>query len=81
MKIKLNAAARLLAEEQKNLQEEALKRRLDIQKEKEEPNFSDKKAMLDTQEQLERTKEQDKRTKEMNKPAGERNKPKPAGGE
>ena len=75
MKIKLNAASRLLAEEKKNPQEEALKRRLDIQKEKEEPSFSDKKAVLDTQEQLERTKEQDKRTKEMNKPAGERNKP------
>jgi len=72
MKIRLNAAARLLAEETKDPAEESLKRRLDIQKEKEDPSFGDKKAILDTQEQLERTKEQVKRKKEGEKPASER---------
>jgi hypothetical protein len=72
MKIKLNAAARLLAAEgeatKKDPAEESMKRRLEIQKEKptEEQSFGDKKAILDTQEQLERTKKQ----KEGAKPAG-----------
>lgn len=71
MKIELNAASRLLAEEKKkNPQEEALKRRLDIQKGKEDQSFGEKKAILDTQEHLERTKERSKKTKELNKPAG-----------
>jgi hypothetical protein len=72
MKIKLNAAARLLAAEgeatKKDPAEESMKRRLEIQKEKptEDQSFGDKKAILDTQEQLERTKKQ----KEGAKPAG-----------
>jgi hypothetical protein len=72
MKIKLNAAARLLAAEgeatKKDPAEESMKRRLEIQKEKptEDQSFGDKKAILDTQEQLERTKKQ----KEGTKPAG-----------
>jgi hypothetical protein len=75
MKIKLNAAARLLAAEgeaQKDPAEESLKRRLEIQKEKptEDQSFGDKKSILDTQEQLERTKEQVKRKKEGGKPEG-----------
>lgn len=72
-KIKLNAAYRLLSAET-SPQEEALKRRLETQKEKpkEEQTFSDKRAMIDTKEQLERVKEQTKRQKEAQKPAAER---------
>ena len=68
-KIKLNAAARLLAAEasdgKENPQEESLKRTLETQKSKpaDERSFSDKRSILDTQEQLNRVKEQKKRQK------------------
>jgi hypothetical protein len=66
VQVKLNAARRLLAAEEQekaeNPQEESLKRRLETQKEKpsEEQSFGDKRAILDTQEQLQRVKEQKK---------------------
>jgi hypothetical protein len=61
--MKLQAAHRLLAEE--NPQEESLKRRLETQKEKEDPTSIDKKAIIDTEDQLKRTKEQSKRSKAL----------------
>ena len=71
MKIKLNAARRLLAAEQ-DPQSETLKRQLEVQKDKPagERTLDDKRAMLNTQDQLDRKKESVKQQKDLGKSSG-----------